>query len=175
VDQLRGYLNEHYASQNLYGRTWMLLASTRLRGLLTSEQRAGLIAELWSAQNNDGGWSLSKLGPWRWSRTAPPFTAPGRTDVTLATKSDGYATGLIVYAIRQADLPAEDPTLQRATDWLKTHQVEVDSGPYHWKCWRAYSLNYDRENGGERGQSWKQMIMSDMATAWAVLALSPTD
>jgi hypothetical protein len=45
----------------------------------------------------------------------------------------------------------------------------------HWKCWRSYSLNYDRENGGARGEPFKRMVMSDLATAFAVLALSPPD
>jgi len=36
-------------------------------------------------------------------------------------------------------------------------------------------LNYDREHGGQRGQPWKRMFMSDAATAFAVLALLPSD
>ena len=38
-------------------------------------------------------------------------------------------------------------------------------------AWRAHSLNYDREHGGDKGEPWRRMFMSDLATAFAVLAL----
>jgi hypothetical protein len=93
----------------------------------------------------------------------------------LLDKSDGLATGLIVYALPRAGLPANDPALSRATVWLKANQSEVRTERHVWKCWRTYSLNHDRENGGDHGGDWKQMLMSDMATAFAVLALSASD
>jgi squalene-hopene/tetraprenyl-beta-curcumene cyclase len=175
VEKLRAYLKGRYAGQNLYNRTWMLLASNRLAGLLNREQREGLIGELKSKQNGDGGWSLYKLGPWRWSKASPPFAPPGKPDTSLLEKSDGFATGLIAYALLRAGLPANDPALNRAIAWLKANQNEVRIERHVWKCWRTYSLNHDRENGGAHGGDWKQMLMSDMATAFAVLALSPSD
>jgi hypothetical protein len=175
VNRLRAYLNGRYAEQNLYNRTWMLLAATRLTGLLNREQRKGLIGELTAQENEDGGWSLYKLGPWRWSKASPPFAPPGKPDKSLLEKSDGYATGLVAYALRHAGLPANDPTLSRATTWLRANQQEVRIEQHVWKCWRTVSLNYDRENGGAPGGGWKQMLMSDMATAFAALALSPLD
>ena len=42
-------------------------------------------------------------------------------------------------------------------------------------CWRTFSLNHDREHGGDEGDSWPRMFMSDAATAFAVLALLPSD
>ena len=174
VDKLRSYLNGRYAEQNLYRRAWMLLASTRLAGLLNREQVEGLVVELKNKQNSDGGWSLYRLGPWRWSKTLP-FAPPGKPDMSLLEKSDGYATGLIAYALRRAELPRGDPALNRATAWLKANQKEVQIDGNVWKCWRTNSLNHDRENGGARGGAWKRMFMSDAATAFAVLALSPLD
>ena len=38
--------------------------------------------------------------------------------------------------------------------------------------WHAHSLNYDREHGGEKGEPWRRLFMSDTATAFAILALS---
>jgi hypothetical protein len=32
-------------------------------------------------------------------------------------------------------------------------------------------LNYDREHGGPKGEPWRRMFMSDLATAFGVLAL----
>jgi squalene-hopene/tetraprenyl-beta-curcumene cyclase len=175
VYKLRAYLKRQSATQNLYNRTWMLLASSRLAGLLNPERREELMSELKAKQNGDGGWSLYRLGPWRWSKASPPFAPPGKADTSLLEKSDGYATGLIAYVLPRAGLPANDPALSRAIAWLKTNQNEVRIEQHVWKCWRTYSLNHDRENGGDHGGAWKQMLMSDMATAFAVMALSCSD
>jgi len=175
VYKLRAYLKGRYAGQNLYNRTWMLLASSRLAGLLNQEQREELMSELKANQHGDGGWSLYKLGPWRWSKASPPFAPPGKPDTSLLEKPDGFATGLIAYALARAGLPANDPALSRAIAWLKANQNEVRIEPHVWKCWRTHSLNHDRENGGAHGGDFKQMLMSDMATAFAVLALSSSD
>ncbi len=171
VYKLRAYLKGRYAEQNLYNRTWLLLASSRLPGLLNQERREALMEELKAKQNSDGGWSLYRLGPWRWSKASPPFAPPGTPDQPLLEKSDGYATGLIAYALPRAGLPANDPALSRAIAWLKANQNEVRIEQHVWKCWRTHSLNHDREHGGAHGGEWKQMLMSDMATAFAVLAL----
>ena len=175
LEKLRGYLNGKYAGQNLHHRIWMLLASTRLTGLLTREQRQGLMTEILGRQKDDGGWSLYELGPWKWSKTSAPYAPGGSPDMALLARSDGYATGLVAYALRQAGLAPNDPHLRKATDWLAANQREVRVGPHLWKCWRSHSLNHDREHGGEQGEPWKRMLMSDMATAFAVLALLPSD
>jgi pimeloyl-ACP methyl ester carboxylesterase len=65
--------------------------------------------------------------------------------------------------------------LNGARAWLKANQKEVQIDRNVWKCWRTNSLNHDRENGGARGGAWKRLFMSDAATAFAVLALSPLD
>ncbi|MGO8928809.1 MAG: hypothetical protein ACLQU3_18230 [Limisphaerales bacterium] len=175
VGKLCFYLKTKYADQNLYSRAWMLLASTRLAGLLSRDQTDALTADFQSKQNPDGGWSLYKLGPWRWSKASPPYGPGGKPDVALLSKSDGYATGLIAYALREAGLPADHPSLKRATDWLEANQQECQIGQSRWKCWRTYSLNYDTEHGGDHGEPWRRMFMSDAATAFAALALLPSD
>ena len=108
---------------------------------------------------------------WRWNRTAPPFQSPGQRDQELAAQSDGYATGLIVYTLRQAGVPAGDGTIERGRQWLSDHQLPIRSGDQEWLAWRAYSLNYDREHGGARGAPWQRLFMSDAATAFATLGL----
>jgi hypothetical protein len=169
--KLRGYLRENHARQNLYNRVWMLLASARWPGLLTQPECDGLIAELKRKQNRDGGWSLYGLGPWRWSKANPPFGPSGQPDLSLLEESDGYATGLITYALLQARVPATDAALARATGWLKSNQRELQADQYRWKCWRAFSLNHAPEPGSSRGGAWERMMMSDLATAFGALAL----
>ena len=175
IAKLRSYLNGKYSDQNLYNKVWMLLASTRLTGLLTGGQRQALIAELERHQNADGGWSLYGLGPWTWSRNNAPFEPAGKPDVSLLSRSDGYATGLAAYTLRQAGLAADYPALKRSTDWLRANQRECQIEQNRWECWRTFSLNYDRENGGDEGEAWRRMFMSDAATAFAALALLPSE
>jgi hypothetical protein len=95
--------------------------------------------------------------------------------VSLLSKSDAYATGLVAYAFREAGLPADDPSARRAREWLQANQREWQIDDGHWDCWRTYSLNYDREHGGDEGEAWRRMFMSDAATAFAALALLPSD
>jgi hypothetical protein len=73
------YLSTNYQAQHLYNRTWALLASTRLTRVVTDTQRDALIDDLVRAQRGDGGWSLTTMGPWKWSKTAPPVKAPRRS------------------------------------------------------------------------------------------------
>src|SRR5688500_17286588 len=46
IARLRSYLSANYEAQHLYIRTWALLASTRLKNVVTHAQREALIAEL---------------------------------------------------------------------------------------------------------------------------------
>src|SRR5262249_60929443 len=121
IGRLRGYLKETYASQSLFNRAWLLLTSTRLNDLLTRAQREALVTEIQGRQRDDGGWALDSLGTWRWSRTAAPFRAPGTLDASLLAKSDGYATGLIVYTLRQAGFPTDHPAVIRGLQWLSAN------------------------------------------------------
>ncbi len=171
VERLRGHLKEKYAAQSLFNRTWLLLASTRLPDLLTQAQRTALITEMQGRQRDDGGWSLDSLGAWRWSKAAEPLRAPGTLDAALLAQSDGYATGLIVYTLRQAGIPVSDPAVSRGLQWLRANQHKVQVSQHTWSAWRAHSLNFDREHGGEKGEPWRRLFMSDSATAFAVLAL----
>ncbi len=175
IERLRAYLKEKYGSQSLFNRAWMLLASARLNGLLTKEQRDAFLTEIQGRQRDDGGWALNSLGPWRWNKMVAPFKAPGTPDGSLLAQSDGYATGLIVYALRQAGFQANHPSVKKGIIWLTSNQHEVQVSEHAWQAWRAHSLNYDREHGGEKGEPWRRMFMSDSATAFAALALVASD
>jgi squalene-hopene/tetraprenyl-beta-curcumene cyclase len=175
IERLHGYLQEKYASQSLFNRAWLLLASTHWHDVLTSAQRTALITEMQGRQRDDGGWALEALGPWRWSKTAVPFRAPGTPDAARLAQPDGYATGLIVYTLRQVGLPVSHPAVSKGLQWLRTNQHNVQVNQQAWPAWRAHSLNFDREHGGEKGEPWRRMFMSDSATALAALALVMSD
>jgi squalene-hopene/tetraprenyl-beta-curcumene cyclase len=133
---------------SLHHQAMLLWASLRLEGLMTREERERTIKDLRSRQRPDGGWSLPSLGDWK------------RRDGSANSKdavSDGYATGFVVYILRQAGVAADDPAIQRGVAWLKANQRE--SGR-----WFTFSLNNDKAH-----------YISDAGSAYAVLALQACD
>ncbi|MGE0360911.1 MAG: hypothetical protein AB7H93_06085 [Vicinamibacterales bacterium] len=170
--RLRGYLKTNLGSQRLFNKAWALLASSALPGTFTTAEVEALVGELETKQRADGGWSLADLGPWRWTKTEAPFAPPGTTDAALLAASDGYATGLVVHALRRSGAAATRPSIAKGLAWLRSHQVPETAGDAAWAPWRAHSLNFDREHGGEKGEPWRRLFMSDLATAFAVLALT---
>jgi squalene-hopene/tetraprenyl-beta-curcumene cyclase len=184
IARLQSYLSTNYHAQHLYNRTWALLASTRLDHVVTDSQRQALIDELVRAQREDGGWSLEAMGPWRWSKTAPPVRAPGDLNASLLRQSDGYATGLVVYTLKQAGVTPSHPAIRKGIQWLKTNQRALPVPDVPGRGWQSHSLNYDREHGslnydpqlgGEKGEPWRRLFMSDTATAFAILALAESE
>lgn len=170
-ERLRQYLSSNVETQRLFNGAWALLAASRMPNTLSNDQRTGLVTALKTKQRVDGGWSLSELGAWRWNAKEAPFAPPGATDAELLAASDGYATGLVVYALRETGVPAADPVIANGLAWLKSHQQPLTEDPAS-APWRAYSLNFDREHGGPKGEPWRRMFMSDLATSFAVLALT---
>jgi len=153
VDLLRQYLKSRYANQNLHNRTWLLLASTRLPGLLSSQEKQDLVQEIKKRQK-DGGWTLKNL------MSASAAAAASKRKLAPETESpDGYATGLVVYALRKAGVSREDPNLQGGVTWLKKHQLPQGA-------WPAHSINKKRAE-----DDFAYWFMSDAGTAWAVMAL----
>ena len=156
TDLLRGFLRSHYDSQPLLNKIALLWASSSLSDLLDRSQQSALRAEVKKLQHPDGGWSTTDLGTWE-----------RRDKTALETRSDGYATGLIVLALEEtgaAEKPAikggADPIVLRGLGWLTTHQ-DKETG-----SWPAWSLNKNRDPQSDAG-----LFMTDAATGYAVLAL----
>jgi len=146
---LRDYLQQRADSEHLFNRAMVLWASSKLSGVLTPMQRQAIIEAAIAKQHEDGGWSMSDLGPWRRSDSTP-----------LETSSDGYATGLITLALQNGGLQRTDVHVSRALTWLLQHQDSATG------MWSASSLNKKRDPETDPGK-----FMSDAATAYAVLAL----
>ena len=156
---LREYLARNYPAQSLHHRLVLLWASTRLEGLLASEQRQALIEAALRAQNPDGGWSLSAL--------ISPSSRRG--ELLRDAVSDGYATGLVTLVLEQAAMPRALEAVRRGRSWLVRNQrghgglwVRGQEG-----FWVTHSLNKRRNPSSNVG-----LFMSDAATAYAVLALT---
>ena len=175
IKRLRTYLSINYQAQHLYNRTWALLASTRLKDVVSDAQRVALMEGLVRAQRDDGGWSLEAMGPWKWSKTAPRVSSPGDLETSLLRQSDGYATGLVVYTLKRAGVDSSQATIRQGIRWLETNQRAMPVRDITGRAWHAHSLNYDREHGGEKGEPWRRLFMSDTATAFAILALADSE
>ena len=85
-------------------------------------------------------------------------------DTALVTKSDGYATGLVVWVLEQAGEARGSANLQRGLGWLDSNQSASEG------LWPAWSLNKERDTSSELGH-----LMTDAATAYAVMALTGTE
>lgn len=171
LEKLRAYLHDGLPRQRRFNKAWALVAGAYLPGALSDAERQDVVDDLLAAQRADGGWSLADLGPWRWSQADGAAASPGPTGAAILGGSDGYATGLVVYALRTSGQATTSPAVARGLTWLRQHQQPERPGDPAWAPWRAHSLNFDREHGGEKGEPWRRMFMSDMATAFAVLAL----
>jgi squalene-hopene/tetraprenyl-beta-curcumene cyclase len=147
VTLLRTFLLSHYDAQPVLNKVAALWASASMPGLLSEAQKAELSGELKKIQHADGGWSLTDLGTWE-----------RRDQTPLETRSDGYATGLIVLALEQNRIGA--PQALRGAGWLKANQDKATGS------WPAWSLNKNRDPQSEAG-----LFMTDAATGYAVLAL----
>jgi hypothetical protein len=145
---LRVYLIGHYDAQPMLNKIVVLWASGQFPNLLTPPQRKALLAEIYSKQREDGGWSLSDLGTWQ------------RRDKTpLETRPDGYATAIVALALEENHLSGS--YLRRGLAWLVANQDKTTG------AWPAWSLNKNRDPQSNVG-----MFMNDAATGYAVLALT---
>ena len=153
VASLRAYLQNDSESRSVLDRVMLLWASSELPDLLTRDQQQSIIADITRLQNGDGGWSLTSLGRWE-----------PRDGLSPDLESDGYATGLIAFALQKAGVSPAEENLREALAWLVKNQ-DPTSGQ-----WPASSLNRERDPTSDRG-----LLMADAATAFAVLALMQTD
>jgi len=62
---LRAYLQKGADSQHLFNRINLLWASTLLPDLLSAEQQRSIIDAVRRAQQDDGGWTMSRFADWK--------------------------------------------------------------------------------------------------------------
>jgi squalene-hopene/tetraprenyl-beta-curcumene cyclase len=145
LDRVRGYVKSHPAVAP-YQKGLLMWTSRHVSGLLTESERQTAAESLLALQHADGGWNLRRLLPDNESWPSGSFATE--------LPSDGYGTGFVIFAARQAGVPANDPRIGRGVAWLKLNQRA--SGR-----WFTPSLNtYTKLN-----------LPSNSGTAFAVMAL----
>ena len=169
LEGIRRYFKAH-APTTLHEQTMLLWAAQSIEGVLTAREQEQTLKDLLAAQRPDGGWSMASLvenpsdlarqtDEGRMARAQKDhglgfLVFVGRSKVyKMPLTSDGYATGLALYVVRQAGVPAQDKRLQHGVAWLKTHQRA--SGR-----WFTPSLGFHTQH-----------LISNAGTAYAVLAL----
>jgi len=143
LEKIREYFRNHPPA-NMHHRAMKMLASLHVDGIMTDTERREVIKDLFGLQKPDGGWGLATLGNWTRS--------DGKEQDYES--SDGYGTGFVIYVLRCAGVPAEDPRIQKAIAWLKTNQRA--SGR-----WFTRSMKKDSRH-----------LITHSGTAYAILALA---
>lgn len=110
--KLHQYLQTHPPTAP-HQQAMMLWAARHAPAVAPIERQQAWIASLRKLQQDDGGWVLAQLGDSKWQRE------DGKPHHQI---SDGYATALMVYTLRQAGVPKEDTAIIRGIHWLKTNQ-----------------------------------------------------
>lgn len=162
IGMLHDYLNREYDKQSTINHAVLLWASTKLPGLVAPERQRAIIKEISDVQQSDGGWELAPIA-WPKDRFVHSLVHEWlRSDgSTQSRRSDGYATGLMTFVLRQSGIPSEDPRLRRGRAWLMSNQNKAEGS------WPSVSLSQRRNPASNIGH-----FMNDAATAYAVLALS---
>jgi hypothetical protein len=151
LTDLRRYLQSHYEAQPLVNKVTALWAEKHFPGIVTYDQMRTVVEQVNRLQHDDGGWSLTDLGTWK-----------RRDNTPLETRSDGYATGLLVLVLeeRESGNANKNAHIARGLAWLEANQDKTTG------AWHAWSLNKNRDPQSDVGK-----FMSDAATSYAVLAL----
>ena len=110
--RLRNYLTVNPTTSK-HQKAMLLWASRYAPDLVTPDQKQQWIKELRALQQSDGGWVLIHLGDDSWQR---------EDSEPQNQESDGYATAMVIFALRQAGIPKNNPAIKRGITWLKSHQ-----------------------------------------------------
>jgi squalene-hopene/tetraprenyl-beta-curcumene cyclase len=153
IERLRTYLKGPEGQAHVYNKAHLLWAAGELPGLLGESEKKPLITAVVEKQKPDGGWNVAEL-------VGMDKRTIGGAPTDKA--SDGYATGLAVYALIRAGVPRDDPAVKKGLAWLADPAHRGPNGQ-----WRAVSLNRVRDEATFAGK-----FMNDAATGFAVLALT---
>jgi len=156
---LQGFLRARLAEKPLLHNAALgLWAGSYLPDLFTGSEKKQLIADLCRVQGADGGWSMRDLGKGRSGATDQGWPIVGSHP--SGAVSDGYATGLVVLALKRAGVSRHDARLAKGLSWLSTHQAADGT-------WPVVYVNTERNPEGNVGK-----FNRDAGAAFALMALT---
>ncbi|MCH2201452.1 MAG: hypothetical protein MK102_05760 [Fuerstiella sp.] len=143
TERLKSYLRDTTPPHD-YARVLKLWTSTRMDGILSSEEQDQIVSMVLQNQRSDGGWNMRDFAlPEEWgdgSRAEKLRSEQQDADSaseSSAAMSDGHMTGLNLIVLQQLNASGTAEAIQRGIAWIKQHQRE--SGR-----WWTRSLNTDR-------------------------------
>ena len=127
--------------KNDFDRVLKLQLAFYLPECVPQVERDAALALLSSKQHEDGGWSTRDMSPvndWHYEMSATVLNLIAKLPDADKPESDAYMTALAVVLMRQSNVSAADPRIQRGLAWLKREQRE--SG--RWWMHSLYRGNY---------------------------------
>jgi squalene-hopene/tetraprenyl-beta-curcumene cyclase len=140
VEKLKMWLSSA-PPKNDFDRVLKLQLAHYLPELVPQSDRDAALALLASKQHADGGWSTRDMSPvedWHYEMSETVLNLIASLPDAAAPESDAYMTSLAIVLMRQNDIPASDPRIERGLAWLKREQRE--SG--RWWMHSLYRGNY---------------------------------
>lgn len=114
-----------YQPRHDYERALLLQLAVAMPELVPQQARDEAISVLWKHQRDDGGWStrsfseVTNWGPYIRPETVAMLQAePDAADPA----GDAYMTAFAIILLRENNVPADDPRIQRGIAWLKSGQ-----------------------------------------------------
>jgi squalene-hopene/tetraprenyl-beta-curcumene cyclase len=140
VNKLKEWLRTS-SPKNDFDRVLKLQLVEYLPELVPQAERDAALALLSSKQHPDGGWSTRDMSPvndWHYEMSQTVLNIFKKLSDAEKPESDPYMTALAIVLMRQNDVPASDPRIQKGIAWLKREQRE--SG--RWWMHSLYRGNY---------------------------------
>ena len=141
VDKLKEWLRTS-PPKNDFDRVLKLQLVQYLPELVPQTERDAALALLSAKQHADGGWSTRDWSPvndWHFEMSQTVLNIFKNLPDAEKPESDAYMTALAIVLMRQNNVPASDPRIQKGIAWLKREQRE--SG--RWWMHSLYRGNYN--------------------------------
>ena len=124
VSRLKSWLKSA-KPKNDYDRVLKLQLAHYMPELVTQAERDNALQLLSSKQHDDGGWSTRDMSPvndWHFKMSDTVLNLIHGLPDAGKPNSDAYMTAFAVVLMRQSEVPAADPRIQKALTWLKREQ-----------------------------------------------------
>ena len=124
LEKMKSWLREARPA-NDFDRVLRLQLAHYLPELVSPTDKEAALALLSSKQHDDGGWStrdMSTIEDWHFEMSKTVVDLIKGLPDAAKPESDAYMTALAIVLMRQSDIAASDPRIQRGLDWLKREQ-----------------------------------------------------